>query len=77
MQQLHQSVKEHLPVSTLSECESYGDIYFRGWRTAPDECKTDIEFVIQDLMYNAVIAYRKPLGALDCAVNKVCHLFMT
>ena len=71
MQQLHETVKKQLPTSSLTECESYGDIYFRGWKIIPDESKTDIEFVIQDLMYNAVVAIRKPLGALDCGVNKV------
>ena len=71
MQQFHQAIKKQLPVSTLMECESFGDIYFRGWRTSPEECRTEIEFSIQDLMFHAVVAYRKPLGALDVGVNKV------
>lgn len=74
MQQLHETVKKQLPISSLTECESYGDIYFRGWKTSPEECRTDIEFVIQDLMYNAVVAIRKPLGALDTGINKA-HIF--
>lgn len=38
---------------------------------AKEESRSDIEFSIQDLMYHAVVANRKSVGAIEGGVNKV------
>lgn len=38
---------------------------------ATEQRRADIEFAIQDLMYHAVVACRKPLGVIEGGVNKV------
>lgn len=68
---LQKSVKKFIPLASVSECESLGEIYFKAWRMIPEERRADVEFSIQDLMYNAVVAYRKPLGTVEGGVNKV------
>lgn len=69
---LQTAVKTYIPVATVTDCESLGEVYFRGWRTtSPEQCREDVEFSIQDLMYNAVVAHRKALGPVEGGINKV------
>lgn len=69
---MQKSIKKFIPLATTSDCESLGEIYFKAWRSAvTEESRADIEFSIQDIMYNAVIAFRTPIGAVEGGVNKV------
>lgn len=68
---LQKTMKKCIPLATIADCESMGEIFFKAWRMAPEECREAIEFSIQDLMYNAVVAHRKPLGVIEGGVNKV------
>ena len=36
-----------------------------------EQCKADVEFAIQDIMYNAVVAFREPVGKVEGGINKV------
>lgn len=71
VQVLQKTVKKFIPLATVNDCESLGEIYFKAWRMATEERRADIEFAIQDLMYHAVVACRKPLGVIEGGVNKV------
>lgn len=67
-----QTVKKFVPVSKTADCEALGEVYFKAWRMAlSEECRADVEFAIQDLMYNAVVAFREPIGEVEGGVNKV------
>lgn len=68
---LQKSMKKCIPLATIADCESIGEVLFKAWRMAPEEYREAVEFSIQDLMYNAVVAHRKPLGVIEGGVNKV------
>ena len=68
---VQKSIKKFIPVASVSDCESLGEIYFKAWRMMPETSREAVEFSIQDLMYNAVVAYRSPLGAVEGGVNKL------
>ena len=70
-QRLHKSLKNLIPLASISDCEAIGEIYFKAWRTISENCRAEVEFSIQDLMYHAVVAQRKPLGAVEGGFNKV------
>lgn len=76
---LHEAVKKYIPIASLADCEAIGEVYYKGWRTADsngkEDTRADVEFSIQDLMYHAVVANRKPVGAVEGGVNKVEYLF--
>ena len=67
-----QTIKKYIPISNITDCEAIGEVYFKAWRMAlSEECRADVEFAIQDLMYNAVVAVREPIGEVVGGVNKV------
>lgn len=68
---LQKAMKKQIPLATIADCDSMGDIYYKAWRMAPEECRGEIEYLIQDLMYCAVVAQREPLGVIRGGVNKV------
>ena len=73
VQMLHQAIKKTLPLMNATDCENVGEIYFRAWRHPSERTRAEVESSIQDLMYHAVVANRRPLGALEVGNNKVVY----
>ncbi|EDO49585.1 predicted protein [Nematostella vectensis] len=74
--ELHKTIKNQIPVCSVSALTSYGEIYFRAWRVAAEPYLGTLEKeCIQDLMYAAVHAQR--LGALSMSsrLRKVLGYF--
>ena len=76
VQLLHQQFKKNIPLATTAESEMFGEIYFRAWRHSPEHCRAEVESIIQDLMFCAVVAVRRPLGAIEAGSNKVSLCFL-
>ena len=72
---VHNEVKRNITLLNPSECRLYGDIYFRAWKETTEDCRAQVESSIQDLMMLAVIAFRKPVGAVNGGVNRVRQCF--
>jgi len=73
---LKETVKKFIPIASVNDCEALGEVFFRGWRTITSEqFRADVEFSIQDIMYSAVLAHRKPVGVVEGGVNKVSIIF--
>ena len=58
-------VKSQIPFGRKSILEAYGEILFRAWKTASDDCHRDIieEFCMQSLIEGAVYASSKTLAS--------------
>lgn len=67
-----QTIKQHIPIASIADCEAIGEVYFKAWRMAlSEQSRADVEFAIQDITYNAVVALREPVGKVEGGLNKV------